>query len=40
MRSVSGMPSDDLAGDAVRRVPLSNETGETQNGFMGKIRDE
>ena len=22
MRSISGMPSDDLAGDALRRVPL------------------
>ena len=22
MRSISGMPSDDMAGDALRRVPL------------------
>ena len=25
MRSISGMPSDDLAGDAKRRVPISCE---------------
>lgn len=28
MRSISKMPSDDLAGDAKRRVPLPNIEGE------------
>ena len=30
MRSISGMPSSDLAGDAVRRVPLHYLEGELQ----------